>query len=79
MIIILAAHQQHNTRISNTQKQDLALESLSRLGISTIAAHYNVARNTVYSQKHTAIKAINEAFADEGKTVQSFPLTGVVE
>ena len=70
-----AAHQQNNTRLSNTQKQDLALESLARLGISNIAEHHKVARNTVYSQKRTAIKAINDAFADEGKTVKSFPLT----
>ena len=70
-----AAHQKHNTRLSNIQKQALALESLELLGISNIAEHHKVARNTVYSQKRTAIKAINDAFADEGKTVKSFPLT----
>ena len=56
------AHQKNRQRLSKDQQQSIALDALSNKGISKTANDHQVARNTVYSHKSKATKAITEAY-----------------
>ena len=56
----------YGKRISNDQKRNLALQSLSKQNsISNLSRTYGCSRTTVHLHKNTALLAINKAFDEE--------------
>lgn len=71
------AHQKYTNRLPASKKQNIAFDALSRKSITQVAADHNVARNTVYAQKETAISAVNDAFTEktEDEVIFYLPVT----
>ena len=59
------AHQKYTHRLPVSKKQTIAFDVLASKSITQVAADHNVARNTVYAQKSTAVSAVNNAFAEK--------------
>jgi len=65
----------YGKRISNDQKRNLALQSLSKQNsISNLSRTYGCSRTTVHLQKNTALLAINKAFDEENENTLLYDL-----